>query len=159
MHIVYTQMIIANAVRSHHPPLGLHEAIVARGKQWFGTSYENGTFRDDPNERRILDDVSEIGSITSENVMKWRFTQATQGNFTFDAADALVKRVESNGQQLHCHTLVWHFRLPPWVSEGNFDNKTLIDIMTTHIKTVVGRYKGKCTRWDVVNEGKSEIKP
>lgn len=38
------------------------------------------------------------------------------------------------------------------VSSGNFDNATLISIMKSHIDAVAGRYKNKCTRWDVVNE-------
>ncbi len=42
---------------------------------------------------------------------------------------------------------------PLAVRKGNFDRATLIDIMTKHIKTVVGHYQGKCRHWDVVNEG------
>lgn len=28
-----------------------------------------------------------------------------------------------------------------------------MSVMENHIKQVMGRYKGKCTHWDVVNEG------
>ena len=76
-----------------------------------------------------------------------------RGEFTWELADKLVDMVVDNKQQLHCHTLVWPFHIPDWVEHGNFDNETLIEIMTSHIETTAGRYKGKCYKWDVVNEG------
>lgn len=85
--------------------------------------------------------------------MKWESTEPTQGNFTFDDADAVVAFATENGQKIRCHTLVWYSQLPTWVSGGGFDNATLLEVVKTHIDTVVGRYKGVCDQWDVVNEG------
>lgn len=85
--------------------------------------------------------------------MKWESTEPSRGNFTFTDADRVAEFAKSNKLQVHCHTLVWHSQLPQWVSGGGFDNATLISIIENHIKTVAGRYKGVCTRWDVVNEG------
>lgn len=87
--------------------------------------------------------------------MKWESTEPTRGNFTFEGADAVVDFAAANGDEIRCHTLIWYSQLPTWVSQGGFDNATLIDIMETHINEVMGRYKGKCTYWDVVNEGRS----
>lgn len=98
----------------------------------------------------------EFNAFTPENAMKWESIQPSQGNFTFADADRYVAYAKKNDLQIHCHTLVWHSQLPKWVSEGGFDNKTLIGIMETHIKAVVTRYKGACTRWDVVNEALNE---
>lgn len=88
--------------------------------------------------------------------MKWESTEPDRGNFTFDDADAIVAFAQSNGQELHCHNLVWHSQLAPWVTAGNFDNATLIQIMKDHIYGLAGRYKDVCTRWDVVNEALNE---
>lgn len=85
--------------------------------------------------------------------MKWESIQPSEGQFTFDGADAVVEFAATNNKQLRCHTLVWHSQLPSWVSDGGFDNATLIEVMRTHIETVVGRYKDSCDHWDVVNEG------
>jgi endo-1,4-beta-xylanase len=85
--------------------------------------------------------------------MKWESTEPTRGNFTFADGDQYVNFTKKNGIQLHCHNLVWHSQLPPYVTDGKFDNATLIAVMEEHIKALAGRWKGSCTRWDVVNEG------
>lgn len=94
--------------------------------------------------------------MTPENAMKWESTEPSRNNFTFAGGDAVVDFAKKHKQQIHCHTFVWHSQLPTWVSEGGFDNKTLIGIMENHIKNVAGRWKGACTRWDVVNEALNE---
>jgi len=54
------------------------------------------------------------------------------------------------------HTLVWHSQTPDWVftdENGNdLSREELLARMEDHIKTVVGRYKGRIKGWDVVNE-------
>ena len=69
---------------------------------------------------------------------------------------ALTLRGEATESQIHCHNLIWHEHLPMWVTDGKFDNRTLISIMDDHINAVVTRYKGICTRWDIVNEALHE---
>ncbi len=129
---------------------GLNKEITAKGKEWFGTAV---TVRKDKAERHLRDDITQFGSITPENAMKWDLTEPTRNHFEWEAADAVVDVAVANGQEIHCHNLVWHSRLPCWVLNGKWDNATLVDIMTNHVKTVAGKYKGKCTRWDVVYEG------
>lgn len=103
----------------------------------------------------VLDGVQRLTklSITPENAQKWESTEPNRGNFTLEDSDRYVKYAKKHDLQLRCHNLVWHSQLPPWVTEGKFDNKTLIQVMEDHIKVLAGRYKGQCTQWDVVNEG------
>lgn len=129
-------------------PTTLDAAIKAKGKEYVGTAL---TIRDDTSEQAII--TSEFNSVTPENAMKWESTEPSRGNFTFDGADAVVDFATANDDEIRCHTLIWYSQLPAWVSGGGFDNATLISIMETHINEVMGRYKGKCTKWDVVNEG------
>jgi endo-1,4-beta-xylanase len=125
----------------------LNAAMVARGRSYIGTSL---TIRNDNAESNII--KSEFGSVTPENAMKWDATEPNRGQFSFGSADQVANFATQNGKQMRCHTLVWYSQLPNWVQQIN-NNATLMSVMENHIKTVMGRYKGKCTHWDVVNEG------
>jgi endo-1,4-beta-xylanase len=58
------------------------------------------------------------------------------------------------------HNLVWHSQTGAWVFQGAdgtpADRDTLLARMRDHIRTVVGRYKGRIHGWDVVNEAIDE---
>lgn len=127
----------------------LNAAIVAKGRSYIGTSL---TIRNDNTEQNIIRGA-EFGSITPENSMKWDATEPNRGQFSFGGADQVANFATQNNKQMRCHTLVWYSQLPGWVNQIN-NNATLMQVMTNHINTVMGRYKGKCTHWDVVNEGK-----
>lgn len=111
------------------------------------------TIRNEPKEDAIISNSADFNSITPENAQKWESIEPARGQFTFADADRHIDYATKRRMQTHCHTLVWHSQLPAWVSGGNFDNATLIQVMKDHIDAVAGRYKGRCTRWDVVNEG------
>ncbi len=125
--------------------------MVAAGREYIGTSL---TVRSDSQEQSII--RSDFGSITPENAQKWDATEPSRGQFSWSAADSHMSWAQQNGKQVRCHTLVWYSQLPSWVSNGGFNNATLISVMTNHINQVMGRYKGRCKHWDVVNEALNE---
>jgi endo-1,4-beta-xylanase len=88
--------------------------------------------------------------------MKWDTIEPSRDTFNYANGDAIVDLAEKNGQLLRCHTLVWYNQLPSWVTNGGFDNATLIEILENHITEEVTHYKGKCYAWDVVNEAISD---
>ncbi len=87
--------------------------------------------------------ASHYSSLTAENVMKWGNIHPQRDTYNWAAADRLVDFAEQNGQVVHGHTLVWHTELPSWTGPSDLES---------HIKTIVGRYKGRIKSWDVVNE-------
>lgn len=133
----------------------LNAAAQAYGKLYFGSATDNGELTDSE-YKAILSDSNEFGQITPGNSMKWDTVEASRGNFDYTKGDVIADLAEANGQKLRCHTLVWYNQLPQWVSNGGFDNATLIEILQNHITEEVTHYKGKCYAWDVVNEAISD---
>ncbi len=97
-----------------------------------------------------------FNSIVAENVMKSGPMQPNEGDFQFDMSDQFVEFGEKHGMHIIGHTLIWHSQAPKWFftdENGNDVSKEVLkERMETHIKTVVGRYKGRVHGWDVVNE-------
>jgi endo-1,4-beta-xylanase len=102
-----------------------------------------------------------FNSLTAENTMKPGPIQPSEGNFVWAGADRLVEFAQANNMAVHGHTLVWHQQAAEWMfldAAGNKmtatpENKELLlQRLETHIRAVVGRYKGAINVWDVVNE-------
>ena len=103
---------------------------------------------------------AQFNSISPENILKWEVVHPQPDSYDFKAADAYVDFGEKNNMFIIGHNLVWHAQTPKWVFEhpdGTFlTRKELLKQMRDHIKTVVGRYKGRIKGWDVVNEALNE---
>lgn len=98
----------------------------------------------------------EFNLVTPENAMKFSVLQPERGRFDFAQADALLAFAEAHGMQVNGHVLVWHQQLPAWLEHGNFSRDELEAILREHIHTVVGRYRGRVTSWDVAAEAVDE---
>ncbi|MBC8015998.1 MAG: endo-1,4-beta-xylanase [Sporomusaceae bacterium] len=94
----------------------------------------------------------EFSMITPENDMKFQFIHPQANIYAFNEADIIVEFAERNHIRVHGHALVWHEALPVWVTNVNHSPLELKQILSEHIRTIVGRYKGRVGSWDVVNE-------
>lgn len=126
-----------------------------KGKMRLGMAVGTAALRgQDPTSLAIVE--RHFSSLTAENAMKPDALQPREGEFTFADADRLVEIAKANGADVVGHTLVWHSQTPRWFFEGKDGQPVTREValarMRTHIKTVVGRYKGKVKEWDVVNE-------
>ncbi|TVP52073.1 MAG: endo-1,4-beta-xylanase [Mongoliibacter sp.] len=116
------------------------------------------------NERQLMGETNKsleltkkhFNAIVAENCMKSGRIQPEEGQFVWEHADRFVEFGEKHGMEINGHTLIWHSQAPKWFfvdEDGNDVSKeVLIERMTTHINTLVGRYKGRVHTWDVVNE-------
>ncbi|MGW2821697.1 endo-1,4-beta-xylanase [Streptomyces sp. NPDC001443] len=95
---------------------------------------------------------AQFGSLTPGNAMKWGSVEPTQGTFNWAEADQIVAFAQAHNQQVRGHTLVWHSQNPSWLTNGSWTAAQLGTLLQNHISTEVGRYQGKITAWDVVNE-------
>jgi len=102
----------------------------------------------------------EFNTISPENVMKWERIHPSASVYDFDLPDKYVAFGQKNHMFIVGHCLVWHNQVPAWVfmdEKGNaLTRDALLQRMSEHIHTVVGRYKGKINSWDVVNEALNE---
>lgn len=95
--------------------------------------------------------IDQCSILVAENAMKWRLTHPEQDRFDFTQADNFMNFVASNHLVARGHNLCWHEHNPPWLDSA-VTQQNAVSLLTTHIETVVGRYKGRIHSWDVVNE-------
>ena len=97
-----------------------------------------------------------FGSMTTENALKWQFTEPQPGHYTFQEGDALVKLAGQNNVAVHGHALVWAEANPRWVTTlptVTTEQKVAVEkAMVDHVKTQAGHFGDKIASWDVVNE-------
>lgn len=98
---------------------------------------------------RVL--AAQFGLVVAENAMKFGPIHPQPESFFFDDADALVSFAQQHKIKVRGHNFVWHEQLPRWFA-GTATKENAKNILTSHIHTVGGRYKGKMQSWDVVNE-------
>lgn len=104
----------------------------------------------------------ELRSSTHDRIFAQEFNVMTAGTFWTDGSyqnrseydfsemDAKVDWGQEHNMELHGHILVWYNDIPDWLEATRLSDVEAI--MNEHIDAVVGRYAGKITVWDVVNE-------
>jgi len=100
-------------------------------------------------ERRLVEENFNV--VTPENCMKPGPIHPREDSWRFERPDALVAWCVDNHIAVHGHTLVWHAQTSDWFFRDG-DRATVTRRMKDHIRTLVGRYKGRIRSWDVVNE-------
>jgi endo-1,4-beta-xylanase len=95
--------------------------------------------------------AAQYNLVVAENAMKFGPLRPTPDTFNFADADALVAFAQHHKMKIRGHNFVWHEQLPAWFA-GTATKENAKKILTDHIHTVAGRYKGKIHSWDVVNE-------
>lgn len=100
--------------------------------------------------------AAEFNMVEPEDEMKWEVLHPGPKSFDFFPANRIVAFAVQHQMKVRGHALVWHQQNPRWLSEGGYATDQLAQILETHIKTVVGHYRGKVFAWDVVNEAFDE---
>ena len=101
--------------------------------------------------------VREFNSITPENDLKMGPLRPTEQIYNWRRGDSIIAFAQRNNLKARGHTLVWHHagQTPKWIFQDNgkqASKELVLKRLEQHIKTVVGRYKGKIYAWDVANE-------
>jgi endo-1,4-beta-xylanase len=132
------------------PPL---RALADRIGVRFGSAVMSSDLRNDPQYGPVL--AREFNSLTPFVEMKWGTIHPEPRRYDFTQADELVGFATAHGMRVRGHTLVYgHVVDPPnpaYLSETT-EPAALRAMMADHIRTVAGRYRGRVSAWDVVNE-------
>ncbi len=114
-----------------------------------GASVVAQAIENDTAMQQLIEDQYAILVPASE--LKWRALRPSATQFDFRASDWLFDFAEKHHIAMRGHTLLWHNSVPDWLQNnpGKYDVRKLV---VEHIRTVVGRYKGRVQSWDVVNE-------
>jgi endo-1,4-beta-xylanase len=100
--------------------------------------------------------AAQFDTVSPENALKWQSLHPALKTYNFDQADEYVAFGERHKMFIVGHCLIWHSQTPKWVFEDvqgkPLTRDALLERMHDHIRTVVGRYKGRISAWDVVNE-------
>lgn len=105
-------------------------------------------FGDPAYQKAVLDYCQVVGS---EGNLKWGDLRPDRHTFNFEQADQLMAFAEEHGLEMRGHTLAWYGAMPDWTNEIASADEARLEL-TSHIRSVVGRYKGRIKSWDVVNE-------
>ncbi|MBK5270483.1 MAG: endo-1,4-beta-xylanase, partial [Bacteroidia bacterium] len=95
---------------------------------------------------------AQFDRVTAEYQMKHGPNVRNDGSFDFTKTDDFFAITQAAGLTVHGHTLVWHAN-----NNGNYlrslsTSQQVRDALRNWITTMVTRYKGKVTGWDVANE-------
>jgi endo-1,4-beta-xylanase len=117
----------------------------------------DGKLPDDYSPKELNLIRTQFNVLTPANCMKMYHIQRRQDIFDFEQADSFVTFATANNQKVLGHCLIWakDVRTPAWFfNNGEIPptRELLLNRMQKHIETVVTRYRGKVSYWDVVNE-------
>ncbi|MCX7820680.1 MAG: endo-1,4-beta-xylanase [Brevinematales bacterium] len=149
--LILVLIFLASYLNAQENLLGLRNLAKERNI-YIGTAVMS-QYLDDAEFVKVL--TNNFSYLTPENEMKWELIHPANGRYDFTGADKIVNFAMKNGMSVRGHTLAWHFQNPAWLG-SSLSKEKAIEILRDHIKTVVGRYKGKVRDWDVVNEPMDE---
>ncbi len=128
--------------------------LAKQRKLFIGAATDPGYLHKDSAASQLL--AREFNMLVPEVAMKWEVFHPEAERYDFSRGDALVTFARQHGMAVRGHVLVWDLQMPAWVNKGKFTRQEWVQILCTHIKSVVGHYRGQIYAWDVVNEAVNE---
>jgi endo-1,4-beta-xylanase len=126
----------------------LRQLAAEKGMQ-FGFALDPAKLAADPTYRDVV--ARQAGIVVPENALKWQTIHPEPERYDFAPADTVAAFAGAHDQRMRGHTFCWHRALPDWVRQ-TVTPANAETVLTSHIETVAGRYRGRISSWDVVNE-------
>jgi endo-1,4-beta-xylanase len=140
-------------------PLPLKQLANEAGLSVIGTQVGRGHLTN-PAIAAIV--VRNFNEITPGQELKWAALRPSPDVFMWKNADWMIDFAEKSNLSTHGHNLCWNVANPAWMNTV-IDRSNAEQYLREHITTVVSRYRGRISAWDVVNEpitvsGRAELK-
>ena len=103
------------------------------------------------NEEHLKIIIENSSIVVAENCMKWESVHPGKTTWNWKDVDRLIEFAEKNNIAVKWHTLFWHNQNPAFLSSLETREQAL-EVMDEHITTIMTRYKGRISEYDVVNE-------
>ncbi len=116
-----------------------------------GTCAMTGHF-DDPTWVDLC--LTHVSQLTPEWEMKMEYILSETGEYRWDAPDRIAQFCTTHGLRLYGTTLIWYSQDSAFLR--SLDPARFRTEYDRYIQTVAGRYRGRTTGWDVVNEAVAE---
>lgn len=100
--------------------------------------------------------TANFSQLTPEWEMKMEAILKDDGGFDFTRADTLAAFAAEHAMRLHAHTLIWYAQRPKAFLRVDGTGKPFAEAYRNYILAVAGRYRGRVSAWDVVNEAINE---
>ena len=88
--------------------------------------------------------------VTMNTGKMYRIHPDSRYEYYWDDLDRMVDWFERSDMNLKYHTIVWDVNLPDWYSALSQEESRAA--LEEHVRTILSRYKGRITMYDVVNE-------
>jgi endo-1,4-beta-xylanase len=139
---------------SHEPSLSqtpsAFSRAVASERIPFGAAVNLDPLKRDGAYRNAMAKYCDL--VVPEGALKWAAVRPAPDRFDFSDADFILDFAKRHGIAMRGHTLVWYAALPDWVNAAVSDARIARAELTSHIGTVVNRYRDTILSWDVLNE-------
>lgn len=94
---------------------------------------------------------SHFNLIVPEDSMKWVNIRPKKDFWNWSDMDAMVAFAEKNNMKIKGHTFLWQDQNGPYVHSLK-TREEAVELLTEHITTIMTRYKGRVSEYDVANE-------
>jgi endo-1,4-beta-xylanase len=100
--------------------------------------------------------TAQVSQLTPEWEMKMEYILQDNGDFRFDAPDAIAAFARGHGLRLFGHNLIWYAQDPIAFHRLDGQPAPFAAAYRNYVLAVAGRYRGQTVGWDVVNEPVAE---
>lgn len=89
----------------------------------------------------------------------WSEIEPKRGQFDFSVADRQVANTIVRGMLLRAENMACSISMADWFTNGTFSKDEAVAILQNHIRTVMGRYKGKIDQYAITTEPYAPHRP